>query len=210
MRHITTYTPPSGIPGIADTTWQRHGACYAMDIEDADAVFFPTPRDYEAIAESKELCGWCPVRDQCLNFALENELIDGTWGGLTEGERRPLHKKIASRRDLARVLAVFQGREVHLTAAERDLMIDLAYIRGWSPARLAVALRIGTKHARDLLRRVEVKITDRDRHLGIPEKKSRPKAASPRSSRPPTTSAPRVLAPTTTSAPAHAALGKAA
>ncbi|MGC4972504.1 WhiB family transcriptional regulator [Streptomyces sp. DT199] len=62
-----------------------------MDVEDADAVFFPLPRDHEAIAEAKELCGWCPVRRDCLDFALENVLNEGVWGGLTEAERRPLH-----------------------------------------------------------------------------------------------------------------------
>lgn len=82
MRHITTHdAPATGLRSIADTSWHVRGACHGMDIEDADAVFFPGPRDHEEIAEAKELCGWCPVRRACLDFALENVLKRASGAG---------------------------------------------------------------------------------------------------------------------------------
>ncbi|MER7728588.1 WhiB family transcriptional regulator [Streptomyces sp. NPDC096323] len=213
MRHITTHdAPPSGLRGIGDTNWHTRGACHGMDIEDAEAVFFPGPRDHEDIAEAKELCGWCPVRRDCLDFALENVLKEGVWGGLTEAERRPLHDGLAQRLDYRRVTAFFRGRDVHLTEAERQVVIDHAYVRGWSPYRLAAALQISRKHARDLLRQSANKVLDRDRTYGVPRPKKKRKntpleAGGPAPARPGTQQS--VHRPTA-SATTPASLGKAA
>ncbi|MFJ8957705.1 WhiB family transcriptional regulator [Streptomyces sp. NPDC102383] len=213
MRHITTHdAPATGLRGIGDTSWHTRGACHGMDVEDADAVFFPLPRDHEAIAEAKELCGWCPVRRDCLDFALENVLKEGIWGGFTEAERRPLHDGLHRRLDYRRVTAFFQGRDVHLSEAERQVVIDHAYVRGWQPDRLAAALQIGPKHARDLLRQAANKVFDRDRTHGVPRPKKKRKKTS-KAARTPTPAAPgtqqsaaRLAAPS----PAPAPLGKAA
>ncbi|MGW4160016.1 WhiB family transcriptional regulator [Streptomyces sp. SS162] len=188
MRHITTHdAPATGLRGIADTSWHTRGACHGMDVEDADAVFFPLPRDHEAIAEAKELCGWCPVRSECLNYALENVLKEGIWGGLTEAERRPWHDGLPQRLDYRRVIAFFQGRDVHLTEAERQVVVDHAYVRDWRPDRLAAGLQISHKHARDLLRQAANKVLDRDRRQGVPRPKKKRQKTAPASGRPVTT-----------------------
>lgn len=185
MRHITTHdAPATGLRGIADTSWHTRGACHGMDVEDADAVFFPLPRDHEAIAEAKELCGWCPVRSDCLNYALENVLKEGIWGGLTEAERRPWHDGLPQRLDYRRVIAFFQGRDVHLTEAERQVVVDHAYVRGWRPDLLAAGLQISPKHARDLLRQAANKVLDRDRRQGVPRPKKKRQKTAPASGRP--------------------------
>ncbi|MCT6780526.1 WhiB family transcriptional regulator [Streptomyces sp. CS7] len=210
MRHITTHdAPATGLRGIGDTSWQTRGTCHGMDTEDAEAVFFPGPRDYEDIAEAKELCGWCPVRRDCLDFAVENGLKDGIWGGLTKAERAPLHKNLHERREYRRVVAFFQGRDVHLTEAERQIVIDHAYVRGWLPDRLAVALRISRTHARDLLRQSATKVLDRDRTYGVPQPKKKRKKIAPATAVPAPRPKPgtRLAAPP---APASAPLGKAA
>ncbi|MET8127478.1 WhiB family transcriptional regulator [Streptomyces sp. NPDC005231] len=213
MRHITTHDAlATGLRGIGDTSWHTRGTCHGMDPEDADAVFFPGPRDHEDIAEAKELCGWCPVRRDCLNFALENVLKEGVWGGLTEAERRPLHDGLSQRLDYRRVTAFFRGRDVHLTEAERQVVIDHAYVRGWLPDRLAAALQISHKHARDLLRQAANKVLDRDRTYGVPwpkkkRKKTSPTAGSHAPAKPRTQQPVPHLAAST---PAPAPLGKAA
>ncbi|MFF8447747.1 WhiB family transcriptional regulator [Streptomyces leeuwenhoekii] len=210
MRHITTHAmPATGLRGIADTSWHARGVCHGMDPEDADAVFFPLPRDYEAIAEAKDLCGLCPVRRDCLNYALENGLKDGIWGGLTEAERRPWHDGLPQRLDYSRVIAFFNGRDVHLTEAERQIIIDHAYVRGWRPDRLAAALQIGHKHARDLLRQAANKVFDRDRTLGVPRRKTKKKGTTDRPASVKPDTKPPASQPVK-SAPAHAPLGKAA
>ncbi|MER6504423.1 WhiB family transcriptional regulator [Streptomyces sp. NPDC001455] len=213
MRHITIHdAPATGLRGIGDTSWHTRGACHGMDVEDADAVFFPLPRDHEAIAEAKELCGWCPVRRDCLNYALENGLKEGVWGGLTEAERRPWHDGLPQRLDYSRVIAFFNGRDVHLTEAERKVVIDHAYLRGWRPDRLAAALQVGRKHARDLLRQSANKVFDRDRTYGVPRPKKKRKKTAPTAGGPapakPGTQQPVSRPAASTSA--HAPLGKAA
>lgn len=40
---------------------------------------------------AKKICGRCEVREQCLNYALENYVI-GVWGGLSDRERRVLRR----------------------------------------------------------------------------------------------------------------------
>jgi len=34
------------------------------------------------------ICGWCPVRWQCLECALADESLSGLWGGTTDPERK--------------------------------------------------------------------------------------------------------------------------
>ncbi|MGC0328054.1 WhiB family redox-sensing transcriptional regulator [Streptomyces sp. SAI-170] len=210
MRHITTHdAPATGLRGIGDTSWHTRAVCHGMDAEDADAIFFPLPRDHEAIAEAKELCAACPVHRDCLNYALENSLKEGIWGGLTEAERRPWHDGLPQRLDYTRVLAIFQGRDVHLTEAERQVVIDHAYVRGWRADRLAVALHISHKHARDLLRQAANKIFDRDLTHGVPPRR---KKKAKRTALPATAPSQEQPVPTrpVMSNSVHAPLGKAA
>ncbi|MGW0016643.1 WhiB family transcriptional regulator, partial [Streptomyces tendae] len=90
--------------------------------------------------------------------------------------------------------------------------IDHAYVRGWQPDRLAAALQISHKHARDLLRQAANKVFDRDRSYGVPRsKKKRKKTSKAKGTSAP--AAPGTQQPTgrpATSTPAHASLGKAA
>lgn len=38
--------------------------------------------------EAKRICRDCPVRAECLQYAMETPVDHGIWGGLTERERR--------------------------------------------------------------------------------------------------------------------------
>ncbi len=42
---------------------------------------------------AKELCGQCPIKKQCLEFALTNEEAHGLWGGMHASERLLLLRK---------------------------------------------------------------------------------------------------------------------
>ncbi|QJY45546.1 WhiB family transcriptional regulator [Pseudonocardia broussonetiae] len=66
----------------------RHRAvCRSVDPE----IFFPTAVDgpeFEAqVSLAKTVCAGCPVREQCLSWALGHQ-PDGIAGGMTEHERR--------------------------------------------------------------------------------------------------------------------------
>lgn len=41
----------------------------------------------------KAVCTGCPVRSQCLDYALENGEAFGIWGGLTAKQRRKLRRE---------------------------------------------------------------------------------------------------------------------
>jgi WhiB family redox-sensing transcriptional regulator len=68
------------------TNWRWAAACRPADPE----LFFPlseSGKAREQIAEAKAVCAGCPVRRQCLEFALRTRQAHGIWGGLTELER---------------------------------------------------------------------------------------------------------------------------
>ncbi len=66
-----------------DTTWMADAACRDTDL----AVFFGTVRDADSVDEAKQFCQRCPVRDDCLDYALATNQTDGIWGGTTGRER---------------------------------------------------------------------------------------------------------------------------
>jgi WhiB family transcriptional regulator, redox-sensing transcriptional regulator len=64
--------------GHAD--WREAGACAQADPD----LFFPissTGRALGQITKAKAICAACPVRQPCLDFALEHDLAHGIWGG---------------------------------------------------------------------------------------------------------------------------------
>ena len=61
-------------------------------------AFFPDLGDSGAVTEwAKEACGTCPIRTQCLNFALVNNETHGIWGGTSPRMRLKLrrHARVA-------------------------------------------------------------------------------------------------------------------
>jgi WhiB family transcriptional regulator, redox-sensing transcriptional regulator len=86
--------PPSraqAAPLIADGMWWQLAACRSADPD----LFFPissTGRSLEETAEARAICARCPVRPQCLAFALRTRQVHGIWGGLTEQERHQAAK----------------------------------------------------------------------------------------------------------------------
>ncbi|MEU5159624.1 WhiB family transcriptional regulator [Streptomyces sp. NPDC020875] len=167
MRYITTTDDRPILRGIADHSWHARSACRDLPPSESDRLFFPLPRDHRSIAEAKSLCGGCPVKKACFNAALEQGSKEGIWGGLTEKERRPWRAKISKRLDYERVRSAFLGRDVHLSDAERETVTRHAYVRGWSPERLAHTLRLDLDYARDLMREAAHAVADRDRHWGL-------------------------------------------
>jgi WhiB family transcriptional regulator, redox-sensing transcriptional regulator len=72
--------------------WRDHAACRDADPE----LFFPDGDIGSARAQvktAKLICRGCPVSATCLNWALADGQEAGIWGGLTEDERRRLHRR---------------------------------------------------------------------------------------------------------------------
>jgi hypothetical protein len=74
------------------TTWRDAGACLDQD-PDLFAPDGTTGRWADVIADAKAVCGRCTVVEQCLAWALETRQDHGIYGGLTEDERRNLHRR---------------------------------------------------------------------------------------------------------------------
>lgn len=82
-----TRTAPDLAPG--ELVPGRRPACRSVDPE----TFFSTHPDDERAAVA--LCWGCPLRRACAEHALANGEWYGTWGGLTESERRKLIRRSA-------------------------------------------------------------------------------------------------------------------
>jgi len=67
-----------------DLSWQDAALCAETDPE----AFFPEVG--QPARAAKRVCAACPVRTECLEYAVANGVAFGVWGGLTERERRPL------------------------------------------------------------------------------------------------------------------------
>jgi WhiB family redox-sensing transcriptional regulator len=74
-----------------DTTWMARGKCKDVPPD----TFFPS--DGVGVEVARRICADCPVKAPCLEYAMENHIDHGVWGGTSERERR----RIARRRRLA-------------------------------------------------------------------------------------------------------------
>ena len=70
----------------ASLDWQKQALCAQSQHKKIREYFFSTQpaEKYQA----KNLCFMCPVRRECLRWALEHRQIWGIWGGKDEGEIR--------------------------------------------------------------------------------------------------------------------------
>ena len=72
-----------------EENWQDGANCLGVDPD----LFFPERG--ASTREAKEVCRGCIVREQCLEFALQNGEKFGVWGGFSERERRRIRRQRA-------------------------------------------------------------------------------------------------------------------
>lgn len=89
---------PRVLPADDPDAWRRHAACSAdrLGLSPRAAANVMHPIDEAGRAEAKAICRTCPVRDDCLEHALDHHENDGVWGGLTDYERRQVRRKRAT------------------------------------------------------------------------------------------------------------------
>ncbi len=80
----------------SEEDWRHRGACIGQD----RALFFPPPtrpnseeEPAHADPEVKLICDGCPVRPECLRYALDGQIEYGIFAGMTAYERGLLVKK---------------------------------------------------------------------------------------------------------------------
>ncbi len=76
-------------------SWQDYANCLGVDPD----LFFPERG--ASTREAKAVCRGCVVREDCLEYALDNGEKFGIWGGMSERERRRIRRERALARRAA-------------------------------------------------------------------------------------------------------------
>jgi len=76
-------------PVISVPAWTDRALCAQTDPE----AFFPEKG--ASSRQAKKVCMACPVRTECLEYALLNDERFGIWGGKSEQERRRIKRERA-------------------------------------------------------------------------------------------------------------------
>ncbi|MEV4937378.1 WhiB family transcriptional regulator [Streptomyces zaomyceticus] len=98
--------------GSVDDRWMGAALCRAVD---ADDLFV----EGAAQNRAKTLCGGCPVKAECLAYALDGRIEYGVWGGMTERERRALLKRRPTVRSWGQLLEAARRHRDGAAASER-------------------------------------------------------------------------------------------
>jgi WhiB family transcriptional regulator, redox-sensing transcriptional regulator len=114
---VTARPPrPRSLATSAPAGWRDRAACRGTDLD----LFFPGRG--ESAEPARRVCAACPVRQQCLDYAISHGIVYGIWGGLVERDRRALRSRHA---DAART--------------ERDEAIAAAAAAGYTQAAIGRA-----------------------------------------------------------------------
>ena len=68
-------------------SWMRRGACRGLGV---DAFF---AEDKATQAGARAVCEDCPVRAECLDFALGDRTVTGIWAGTDDRQRRAIRRE---------------------------------------------------------------------------------------------------------------------
>lgn len=70
--------------------WREDSKCGNDGID--PELFFPigykSGPDLKQVEQAKSICKQCPAKQDCLEWAIENGVVDGVFGGLTPDERK--------------------------------------------------------------------------------------------------------------------------
>lgn len=72
-----------------DLNWLVEARCREVDPD----LWFPEKGD--SARHAKEICVKCPVKDECLDYALAIWPVRGIWGGHSERELRKMKDSVA-------------------------------------------------------------------------------------------------------------------
>jgi WhiB family transcriptional regulator, redox-sensing transcriptional regulator len=92
MTHSRQQRATRMLPELVRPEWMKRAACRGDDVN----MWFPVNGPQKAL---KFKCQACPVRHECLEYALEHRIMYGTWGGVSERKRvemlksRPIERK---------------------------------------------------------------------------------------------------------------------
>lgn len=125
---------PQGLDRRDD--WRDSALCAQTD----PTVFFPDKG--ESAGEAKHTCLACPVRAQCLTYALTNNETFGVWGGLTARERAALRRGGTSAQTAIAEAEAQAHAEEDARKQARDKAVELLH-EGLPDLQVAAATGLG-------------------------------------------------------------------
>lgn len=94
--------------------WRDKASCKGVDI---DVFYFESDEENRNLKKStdkaKAFCQECPVSEQCLTYALNEDIKFGVWGGFTSRERGSL-RKMFNLTDYASVSSKIVNQTMHM------------------------------------------------------------------------------------------------
>lgn len=75
--------------GTNTESWRTQAACADLGSD----AFFLAGDDLAGMRKAQKVCAGCPVKDDCLAFAIDTNQPLGVWGGTTPNERRRLRRE---------------------------------------------------------------------------------------------------------------------
>lgn len=75
---------------LLDQDWRAFASCTDHD---PDLFFSPGSLEHKI---AKGICRKCPVRPECLAYAMDTPVDHGVWGGMTERERKRVRRRAGS------------------------------------------------------------------------------------------------------------------
>ena len=79
-------SPPSLRGIVTSPEWMANALCRRSDPD----LFYPGTG--HSSQEGRAVCARCPVRTECLAYAIEHREYYGVWGGLSERQRRHMRE----------------------------------------------------------------------------------------------------------------------
>lgn len=121
--------------------WQRDAECAKPENKHLQDNFFSSESAEKNAA--KNLCFTCPVRKDCIKYALETNTIDGIWGGRSEGEIRRTLSVNAEGNEIRRRRAPQCPYCGERTSRLKVKVIDLPEGGRWTTAKVVECTRCG-------------------------------------------------------------------
>lgn len=126
---------------LTNMEWTKDALCGKPQHKDVVEKFFSIDADDRYVA--KNICFSCPVRKECLAFALDNNIIWGVWGGKDHNDlRRTLSLNAAGNETRRRRMPQCPWCGAR-TSALRTRLVDVPGGGRWNTARAVECLECG-------------------------------------------------------------------
>ncbi len=86
--------PVPSIGEILDSAWMDRAACRGAN----PTIFYTDTPGRDTTGRARQICAGCPVRAECLVWAVQCDEQHGIWAGLDEDERRRLVRQLHTER----------------------------------------------------------------------------------------------------------------